>query len=700
MLNSFENLFYEPIKELDNFQLIKENTSFEDFIMIYEQALDVEEKIKILKSLNSIFNHKYSQINISTICSANTNNTLGIKNDIEIDSDIKIDKLNISDYININKEYIRWITNEYFSVNNETIKQYLSDILILIINVKGINKYDISKVYEEFSKIYFYSEQQLNINEFLKNIKFLSLFYGFKECNSNENINYIQSKINNKPYNYYFFQGSESIKISPSITSNEKSKLKDGLSIYICFNCLLNPKYIKKTSNKSTIFSIHFQNYSKFTLYIDDKMNLCINLYDDKNKKDNIVMIDKIENNKWYNVGINLNSIKKNKKFPLTILINNVVNNNIKDIECQNIKLNEINNITACEDFVGFITNILLFNKFVDNEELNFYRTKYKYGLYKFKHVSKFIDKLNEDLLKHLIVLLIPMENNNEDKTINNLANDFTNDNIVNNFDIKFNSNYLVNNNVNINYHLDNKINLLGGIENILPLCEILIKISKDLSPKDLNIFQQCIHIIIKIINTILINHKTNTGELADTKFFEIFSLFLQSINITPNNKTKMELLNENIMYSLNDLTAHLINNSNKYPKQCKSYLNNLILNIKIIGKFSLQNQNMIFDFVAKHINSVNAENLIDHQNLLYLIEYYNEYYKQYFCCQEHQKFYGDKKKVMDLKTPFDLLTKIIGFSVKYDEDIYIRILHLLVIKSQPCLIKYIIKNIIKFDKN
>ena len=694
MLNSFENLFYEPIKELDNFQLIKENTSFQDFIMIYEQVSDTEEKIKILKSLNSIFNHKYSQINLSTICSSNNNNTLEIKNDMEIDNDLKIDKLNISDYTNINNEYIRWITNEYFSANNETIKQYLSDILILIINVKGVNKYDISKVYEEFSKIYFYSQQQIDINEFLKNIKFLSLFYGFKESNTNENINYIQSKINNKPYNYYFFQGNESIKISPSITSNEKSKLKDGLSIYICFNCLLNPKYNKKASNKSTIFSIHFQNYNKFTLFIDDKMNLCLNLYDDKNKKDSIDIIDKIENNKWYNVGINLNTIKKNKKFPVTILINNVVNNNIKDIECQNIKINEINNITVCEDFTGFITNILLFNKFIDMEELNFYRIKYKYGLYKFKHVSKFIDKLNEDLLKHLIVLLIPMENNNEDKIINNLANDYTNDNIVNNFNIKFNSKYLVNNNVNINYHFDNKINLLGGIENILPLCEILIKISKDLSSKDLNIFQQCIHIIIKIINTILINHKTNTGQLADTKFLEIFSLFLQSINVTPNNKTKMELLNENIMYSLNDLTAHLINNSNKYPKQCKSYLNNLILNIKIIGKFSLQNQNMIFDFVAKHINSVNAENLIDHENLLYLIEYYNEYYKQYFCCQEHQKFYGDKKKVMDLKTPFDLLTKIIGFSIKYDEDTYIRILHLLVIKSQPCLIKFIIKNI------
>lgn len=693
MLNSFEKLFYEPIKELDNFQLIKENTSFQDFIKIYEQSSNDEEKIKLLKSLKSIFNHKYSQINISSICSAN-NYELDIKNEIENDSDSKIDKLNISDYININKDYICWITNEYFSVNNEIIKQYLSDILILIINVKGVNKYDINKVYEEFSKMYFYSEQQLDINDFLKNIKFLSLFYGFKEDKANKNINYIQSKLNNKPYNYYFFQGNESIKINPSIASNEKSKLKDGLSIYICFNCLLNPKYNKKASNKSIIFSIHFKNYTKFILYIDDKMNLYLNLYDDKNKKDNLILIDKIENNKWYNVGINLNINKKNKKFPLSVIINNVVNNNIKDIECQNIKLSEITNITACEDFIGFITNILLFNKFVELEELNFFKTKYKYGLYKFKHLSKFIDKLNEDTLKQLIVLLIPMESNNEDKSINNLANDYTNDNIANNFDIKFDSNYLVNNNVNINYHLDNKINLLGGIENILPLCEILIKISKDLSLKDLNIFQQCIQIIIKIINTILINHKTNTGEIAGTKFFEIFSLFLQNINITPNSKTKIELLNENIMYSFNDLTAHLINNSNKYPKQCKSYLNNLILNIKIIGKFSLSNQNMIFDFVAKHINSVNADNLIDHENLLFLIEYYNEYYKQYFCCQEHQKFYGDKKKVMDLKLPFDLLTKIIGFSVKYNEDIYIRILHLLVIKSQPCLIKYVIKNI------
>ena len=180
-----KNLFYEPIKELDNFQLIKENTSFQDFIMIYEQISDTEDKIRKLKSLNSIFNHKYSQINLSIICSSNNNNTLEIKNDMEINSDLKIDKLNISDYTNINNEFIRWITNEYSSANNETIKQYLSDILILIINVKGVNKYVISKVYEEFSKIYFYSQQKIDINEFLKNIKFLSLFYGFKRSNTN-----------------------------------------------------------------------------------------------------------------------------------------------------------------------------------------------------------------------------------------------------------------------------------------------------------------------------------------------------------------------------------------------------------------------------------------------------------------------------------------------------------------------------------
>ena len=373
MLNSFDQLFYEPIKEIKNFNLVKDNITFQDFILLYEQTSDIEDKINLLKLLKLNFSNDFSQLNICIFCSSNNKNQLNsllIKKELDIETDLETEQSNSLYPLDKNNEYICWIIQEYFSQNNEIIKQYLNDILILIISVIGVNKYQISKIYEELSKIYFYSEQKTNINDFLKNIKFLSVLYGFKEDNTNENSNYIKSQINNKPYNYYYFKVKESIQISPSLTSIEKSKINEGISIFICFNCLLNPKYNKfinneKSIDQSIIFSIVFNNYNKFMLFIDNEMNLIIKLYENKNNKEKLVIIDKIENNKWYNIGINLNINKKNKKYPLTIMINNNLNNNVKEIECENLKINEINNIILCENFIGFITNFILFNKII-----------------------------------------------------------------------------------------------------------------------------------------------------------------------------------------------------------------------------------------------------------------------------------------------------------------------------------------------
>ena len=703
MFKSIHQLFYEPIKEIDNFCLLKENITFLDCITIYDQSTSTEEKINILKVIKANFSHKNSQINICSFCCTNnifSLNSLTTKSETDLETDIQSDKSNYSFYSNKNNDYICWIINEYFSENNDLIRQYLNDILILIISVVGVNKYDMNKIYEKLTKIYFYTEQKVDVDIFIKNIKLLSTLYGFKEDNTNENSNYIKNQLNHKPYNYYYFKGKEFIQINPVITSIDKSKINEGFSIFICFNCLLNPKYNnnfnnEKCENQCILFSIHFNNNNKCILSIDDKMNLLLKLHDNKNNKKKNIILNKIENNNWYNVSISLNLIKKNKKYPITISINNKFITNVEEIESDNIKINEISNIILCTDFIGFITNFIFFNKKIDSEELNYYQTKFKYGLYKFKHVNKFIDKINQNVLKNLVILLMPMETHNNEE-INNLANGFIENNLTNNFEIKFISsigkNYFIN--VNINHRLDKKINLIGGIENILPLFEILIKISKENNIVDFNTYQECLQIILNIINVILINHKTNTEGLINTKFFEIFSLFIKNISLTSKDKTKKELFSTKIMYSFIDLGSYLLNNINKFPKQCKSYLNNLLLNIKIIIKFSLINQNMIFDFIAKHLNSINTDNLIEYDNLFSILGYYNEYYKNYYCCEEHQNFYAEKTKKIDLKTPFDLITKIIGYSIKYNEDIYIKILHLLVVNSKPCLIKFILKNI------
>ena len=699
MLNSFNQLFYDPIKEINNFCFIKDHITFQDFISLYEQLSNIEDKISILNSLKTIFSHKNSQLNISFFNKISPLNTISIKNETNTEEEIEIDKSNYSYYSNQNNNFICWIINEYFSENNKIIRQYLNEILQLIMPVIGIKKQDIDKAYEKITKIYFYSEEENpNINDLFENIKFLSGLYGLKEESNNGN-NYIKNQKDKKPYNYYFFKGKESIHINPIYTSIEKSEIKEGFSIFFCFNCVLNPKYNnyfneEKSDNISILFTIYFNNNNKFVICIDFDMNLIIKLYDSKSYKESNIIVSKIEDNKWYNIGINFNLKKSNKKYPLTIMINNKLMTNASEIECGNILINEINNIILCENFIGFITNFILFNKLLENEDINFYHTKFKFGLFKLKYLYKFIDKINQNIVKNLIILLIPLENENNDNEIINLANEYLNNNITNNFSIKFDSSIGNNINVNINYHLTNKINLLGGIENILPFLEILIKLAKNNNKIDINIFQECIQRIIKLINIILINHKTNTNEITNSTFFEILSLFLQNISFNSKDKTEKDVFTTKIMYYFLDLCDYLLNNAEKIPNQSKSYLNNLLLNIKIITKFPFTNQNMILDFVAKHLNSVNVENLIDYENIFSVIGYYNEYYNNYLCCEEHQTFYDEKIKKIDLKMIFDSLTKIIGYTVKCNEDIYIKIIHLLVIKSKPCLIKFILKNV------
>ena len=691
MLNSIDQLFYEPIKELENFHLIKENIYFKDFVNLYEQKTVNEDKIYLLKSLLNIFSHDISQINI---CYFNSLNLSLMKNDSDNQENI-LDKSNYSYYSNKNNNFINWAIREYFSEENETIKEYLNNILLLIIPIIGLNKYDISIAYEQMTKLYFYSEQNLKIFDFLKNIKFLSKLYRLKDSNI-----IAKNLFDIKPYNFYFFKGKENIQINPVITSIEKCKINDGVSIHFCFNCILNPKYNslynkENPSNKSILFDIFFNNNKKLILNIDSDMNLNMKLQDHKNNKERSLYIIKIKENKWYNISINLSLNKANNKFPLTIIINNNIINNIKNIDSDNFNIFEINSILLCKNFYGFITNFILFNKVIDSDVYNFYQSKFNYGLYKFKHLNLFLEKLNPKIIKHLIILFIPMEHFSSYE-ISNLSNNYINNNLTNNFKIKYL--YSENNcvNVKINYHLYKKINLLGGIENILPLFEILIKLSKDNNTIDLNlnIFQECIQTILDLINIILVNNKTNVKEIPNTRFFETFTLFLQSLSLSPKEKSKKEIFNTKIMNSIKYLASYLLKNSEMFQEQCKIYINNLLFNIKIISKFSLSNQNIFFQFLLELLNSQNFINLIDCDKLLSIIGYYNESYQNYYCCEEHQTFFGEKRNKSVIKNPFEPITKIIGYSARNNDYIYIKMLHLLVIKNKPCLIKFILENI------
>ena len=713
MINSLDQLFYEPIEESNNFRFLKENITYQDFINIYIESSSDEEKINLLKSLISIFSHEKSFLNICYFCLIN--NKL---KEAEFQLDEELENSNISAYLS-KKNFFHWIISHYFFEKNDEIKQYLTKLFFLIISVFGINKYDISNIYEELSKIYFYSDTQnneneeeanndININNFYQHLQFLSIAYGI---NMDKNDKNLKKNRFAKPYNFYFFKGIEYIKINPTISSNEKSKINDGISIFICFKNMLNPKYMKKINNKKSydfcsIFNMNFNNGYKLLLKIDNNMNLCLNLSSNKNSLVDEIIITKIEDNEWYNLCINMNLNKKNKKFNLNITINNNIINNVKDLFFENAKINEINSIILCENFIGFITNFILYNKLVEKDTITFYQNKFKFGLYKFSHVNKFLSQFNQNNIKNLIIFLIPADTYGSDELIN-LANSYVNNKLTNNFDIKYISstgkiNYA---NININHRFNKKINLLGGIESLLPFVEILIKISKKENISDeLPTFQNSLLIILNIINSILIDNKANLIELSKSNFIEILSTFLQNLNIASYDEEKKEIFNDKIAQAFIDLASYLFNNSEKFEKILISFLDNFLFNVKIINKFSLPNQNLIFNFLCENISkiNINSENNINPDNIIFILQYYNETYKNFFCCDEHKNFYGEKKKKIDLKTPFDSLTKIFGSISKYNEDIYIKIMHFFVIRSKPCLVKLVIKNIfiINLKKN
>ena len=706
MLNSIEQLFHLPKKELKDSFLIKDDITYQNFINIYLQLDTIEDKINSLKSIINIFSQEKSLLNICYFCSKNIKQQ---ENEFVLDE--SLDKSNFSCFLP-QENFQQWLIEEFFKETNENLKIYLKELFAIIISVYGIDKYYLNLIYEELTKKYFYQKEEekneLNIEEFLLNLKFFGIGYGLDAIENNNNL--IKKYIyNTKPYNFYFFKGKESIKIIPTISSNEKSKINDGITLFICFKCLLNPVFNNTENNNnlhsnlifSNIFNILFNNGNKLLLKIDAEMNLILILSD--NKKNNSIILTKIDENKWYNISINLNTNKNKKKFQLNIIINNTPLNNIKEIESENAKISEINNISLCENFTGFITNFILFNKLLEKDSINFYQNKFRYGLYKYSHVNKFIEKLNQNIIKNLIVVLIPTNvyGTNE---LQNLANNYGNSNkLTNNFDIKYISGYsdklnIVN--VIINNRFDKKINLLGGIENIFPFVEILMKISKNDIGDKINIFQNCLFIIISIINTILIDKKNNLESISKLNLFEIMNIFFQNLNVISNNNIQKEIFNSNIADEIINLSQYLFNNSEKFGKICvKSFLNNFLFNIKIINKFSLQNQNLIFTYISNNITKINSEDILNLNvdNLLFILQYYNENYKNYFCCEYHKNFYSESnKKLIDVQSLFNSVTQIIGKVSNYNQDIYLKILQFLLIKSKPCLIKFIIKNIFK----
>ena len=712
-----DNIFHSSIKYEDSFWLIKNNASIKNFIESFEYKSAIEDQIIIVNQLIKILSYKKSIINI---CIINKFNEIKTQNENRLISQEKSSKL-LSIYIKKDKiNFVDWLIKEYFLYKNEKITKGILNLLSLVINIVGVEKTNIQFIYQKISdyffysgKKYFYEEDKININNDLNNLtrylNLLLLIYG-----NNDKII--------KPYNFYYFGNDGYLKMEPPLKQPNSLQLKGGITLFLCFNCLYNPKFINQ--KYSIIFSIEFNKEIYFLLLIDKEMNLIlsmtnenlnmINDYEIENK----IIISKIENDKWYNIIISLNS-KKYKKFLINIIINS---KEFESLEIENNNpIEKIENIIMFKNFIGFFTSFLLYNTYIDFQNITNYFNDFQYGFYKISHINKYFNnQLYCNDLQNIIILIIPFQIKSDN--IYNFANfiysNLVDDLIILNENINFK--FIHNNNndifneelylsgLNINLRLNKNILILGGIDNLFPLFEILLIINKKIFDTKnfiyLNILQKNIICLLQTIEVIINkNKKSKIKNIINSKFFRIFSLFLEKINVT--NDIEATMFNEKLITILKNL-GNLLINSNFINKQkiCKIFYNQILLNINIIKKFNISQQIKIIEYIYQCLFNNNIK-LIDYNNLIFLIKYCENIYSINYCCKEHFLFIKEiteketKINYNKMLTNFlDINTKLLSIIIKNDIDAYIDVLNLLIGKSSPCFIELCLKNI--FNEN
>ena len=693
--------------------------------IFYELPKQLNEFLPIIKSSNSIKNI------IPFLLTFNTNKEEDINQIINILFIIK-------EFFQINNNLIPlFMKNSIFSNDmsfyeciltlylNENIiddnKLILEELINLINSKHSISKHSLEYIFQKISK-YFTNET--------KNILTERLLYRYLNLLNHiyTDISYLKNDKNNKEIkNYIYFNGinSELSFMINNYSCNPNTDfptLEKGCSFvfWINLNKNLMEEYFKILPNKKSINLIKI-NIGFQTLLIQlinpKKIRIC-----NKDNSSNEIPIDHFFN---YNVWNNLIFIiepSKGKNLSIKIYINNnLINSTLTLTENLNYK-EKINNINLFEHFLGKISSIIFFSFVIDQNLIThfskikgFNKNKVLFQLlnsfdkeycniknlnnkndnkyYNEKLSKKIKIKLNEQNINNLICCFTPLT---YDKNKNFI------DDIFGNFIAKLNNDDGVNNYINKNKNIRD----LGGINNLLPIIELMLSSLKDDNPYklvDKNILtERTFQEFLIIIQKILIGHENNIINEKETHFFSCLSLFLEKLpskfytsNILQSIMSLINLPLDNPHYS------ELLNNDENMNSN--NFINLILLNEQIITKFNSKAQIELWDGVYEIFKKdpMKVKKTLNTPKICLLLRNYDEKRYEKFCCYSHASLfnngniYENRNNIMnpEMNIKVGKLFEIIQIYIDMDnegnqvEDIF----KLLSLDLSPCLQKKII---------
>ena len=590
----------------------------------------------------------------------------------------------IEEIIKLIKDY-RGISVYFSSHENESIYIFLFNLYLnpkTGINLQRslINLIKVLILSIELSKnIFYYIFQKISfINTNLKTDS-KNLVEDLTKCLTLLN-SLISPEIENKqkPYNYFICNGEGNLNINIS-----SFNLTLGFSITFILNFKIWNMISLSNKETTNIIKINFISGKSISIDLDNNCNLVMKEMKNKSLK-------KLVYNEYMNLVITISGNEKKINFYFLLNGENQLNNPIKYQNNEITSKDEIDNVQFFNNFFGEVSTISMISQNKDFESSSLLPIdflgelkSYKDGLWKRKYVKKFLELFNKINSKRknklkLIFIFTP-KNLTQEKNCENIV-----ESINSNLFLKFSGNIRCH-----NYECyQKKLFLLNAISNILPIAEMFVVHPTSLNSTNFEIF-------LEIIINILSHNKKNMLNFIECKFFQMLSLFLEKY---PNN-----IFSEKILELFFEMGKYIF--PSKYEKLNSNYFHHILLNEKIISKYSEDLQIKFWNNLLKFTQSDKYQiaNYINMNKLSLILRFYDRNKYTEMCCKKHLSMikpeYVGNTEVMNPEMPKKLsyLENILT-SIIYSKEAKnaCSLFKLLILDLSPCLNLFIINIFIK----
>ena len=264
-------------------------------------------------------------------------------------------------------------------------------------------------------------------------------------------------------------------------------------------------------------------------------------------------------------------------------------------------------------------------------------------------------------MANNLISIYIPsryvIPNQAEEKTIQNASQIILVDSI-NNLNAEFNTGTPALNGLHIFQNLyERDLGIIGGINNLLPIMELMIDNNELLNPENFSSF-------FNLITVYVLSPKyENALRKDESNFFKCMSYFLEKIS--------EKYFNDELVEDFRTILGFLCppNGEEKNYLELKNqFFNYILTNEKILLKFNEENQKKIIGQITTTVGRSNLD--ADIIKIIRIMLSYDRNRNYKFCCRNHSQYFNEIYSIMDPELsnrlqPIERLLEVI-FDKKY----------------------------------